>query len=124
MNNLFLHILKPHFLKSTDKCQRYTHFIACRPSFKNDTYGTANTLCVFTTTKFISAVGRVTAIALNLYSIISCRNQSHYQDPDLNLAVMKNLHPVLVAAVGVNHVHRLPFLKLDPQAFKWCKSCQ
>ena len=96
--------------------------------------GTANTACVFITTNFKSAVGRVTAVALNRYStffkpffswfrrypswFIDCRDQSHYQDPDLNLADIKSSHPVLAAVVGINPVNR-PFSKLDPQAFKW-----
>ena len=29
MNNLFLHILTPHSLKSIDMCHRYGHFNAC-----------------------------------------------------------------------------------------------
>ena len=31
-----------------------------------------------------------------------CRDQSHYKDPDLNLAVTKRSHPVLATAVSVS----------------------
>ena len=80
MNNLFLHILTPYSLKSIKKCQRYGHLNACESSFKNDTkanwldlaaIAAANTAHVSMTANFKSAVGRVTALALNLYSTFS-----------------------------------------------------
>ena len=37
---------------------------------------------------------------------IDCCDQSHYQDPDLSLAVKKSSHLVLAAAVGVKPVNR------------------
>ena len=49
---------------------------------------------------------------------IDCRDQPHYQDPDLNLAVMKSSNPVLVAAVVVFPVDRLRCLqRIIPLAF-------
>ena len=62
MNNLVLHILTPHSLKSIDKCQRYGHVNACGSHFKMTLKpidwiythtAAANTRCVlFMTTKF------------------------------------------------------------------------
>ena len=41
MNNLFLHILTPHSLKSIDKYQRYVHINACGLSLRNDTHSSS-----------------------------------------------------------------------------------